>query len=64
MDTYTNSIRVLHHNDNKAVSAKHTGKSRLQFVDKMQPKQKHPEMNGAVIKPNGDPDEVMLWGDA
>lgn len=55
---------VVHNRDQKKTTPGHSMADHGVHVrGKLLPRQKHAPLNGSALQPNGDPDEVMLWGD-
>lgn len=55
---------TIHDKDQKKMPSGHGALEHGVHVrGKLLPRQKHTALSGVGIQPNGDPTEVMLWGD-
>lgn len=64
MDARTVGKAITDSKDQKKPSSDHGVVDHgLHVRGKILPHQKHVSSHGAVLQPNGDPGEVMLWGD-
>ncbi len=55
---------IIHNKDQKKVTMSHsTPDHGVHTRGKLLPRQKHVPLHCLGVQPNGDPTEVMLWGD-
>lgn len=55
---------IVHSKDHKKTSMGHSEDDHgVHTRGKLLPRQKHVALSGSGLQPNGDPTEVMLWGD-
>ena len=54
---------IIHDKDQKKAAVVHNASDHgVHTRGKLLPRQKYASLHGSVIQPNGDPTEVMLWG--
>ena len=63
MDAQVAGEIIMHNKDQKKAIIGHSVTDHgVHTRGKLLPRQKHVPLHGAGIQPNGDPTEVMLWG--
>jgi hypothetical protein len=66
MNSHVAEKSIIHSKGEKKTGAGHSYSSTDHGVHgrgKLLPRQKHVSLHNQGIQPNGDPEEVMLWGD-